>query len=706
MFIAYDRGLRGIYIFFDMKKHYFYFSLLAIAAMAVAATSCSKEEIDPPGTDPGSDPTVEVPDPEGTITLSMRNDRGTYLDNFYIDDADNFSGGYFVSLGEMKGLGNVTRIPKHGWSNKAAVVPGNGYVAYDSYDGFYRLFVTSYTVNTMNEIIGADVKYQTPFYPTEAIKLPLQALEFGQAGGSQNIVFDNENIVPFIVSSSADWCQVYTSSTLDYSFLTDGIIVTVTPNEGAQREATVSIMDSNYNIQEISIIQAGAEPYLSLSQDTLSLPHTAGTPASIGIMTNYYYDDLTITSSADWCQATIEPRGENRLARMNEQVRFKGKERVTDKSNYGTSFYTLSVSASSDNNGEAPREAIVTVASKDGTNKAELKVKQEMFISYIETETKSLEFDYTFGEELISITSNCSIEDLAINSDAEWCTGELVNTGESIGTTSIYYLYIRVETNSSGQERETQLHISSITSNASLTLNIKQAPYNLELSEKEVSFDRQAQNVTITVNNDADIPIDVTSDSDWATYSWNGNRLTIRAAANDTGEDRIALLSLSTNGLSQTFTVYQSRYMVGDDYNVDGVTGTVGILTEQNHGKIYSKLQDMYAWSTEEVLTGANSKTDGEYNTNIIQQIPGYETLYPAFKAVTDLNVNGVTGWYLPASGELMELYNNGIYNRIHLWSSTENGTQYSCYFNYIDRIITKTGKKSTLYSIIAMKKF
>lgn len=700
MFIAYDRGLRGTHIFFVMKKLSFYFSLLAIAAMAVAATSCTKEEIDSPGTDPGSDPSVQVPDPEGTITLSMRNDRGTYLDNFYIDDADNFSGGYFVSLGEMKGLGNVTRIPKHGWSSKTAVVPGTGYVAYNSYDGFYRLFVTSYTVNTMNEIIGADVKYQTPFYPTEAIKLPLQVLEFGQASGSQNIVFDNENIVPFIVSSSADWCQVYTSSTLNYDFLTDGIIVTVTPNEGAQREATVSIMDGNYNIQEISIIQAGAEPYLSLSQDTLSLPYTAGSVRSLGIMTNYYYDDLSVTSSADWCQATLNLYGGDMLARMNEQVRFKGKERVTDKSNYGTSSYTLTVYASSDNNGEAPREAIVTVASKDGTNKAELKVKQEMFISYIETETKSFEFDYASGQKITSILSNCLIEDLAIRSDAEWCTGEI----ESTGTTSQYNLYILVETNTSGQERETQLHISSITSDASLTLNIKQAPYNLGLSEEEASFDRQAQNVTFTVNNDADIPVDVTSDSDWATYSWNGNRLTIRAAANDTGKDRIALLSLSANGLSQTFTVYQSRYMVGDDYNVDGVTGTVGILTGQNHGKIYRTI-GTYAWSTEEVLTGANSTTDGEYNTNIIQQIPGYEMLYPAFKAVTDLNVNGVTGWYLPAWEELRELYYNGMISYYSsYWSSTEHDST-TAYYYYYNNSYTST-KSSSHYFIIAMKKF
>lgn len=603
MFIAYDRGLRGTHIFFVMKKLSFYFSLLAIAAMAVAATSCTKEEIGSPGTDPGSDPTVQVPDPEGTITLSMRNDRGTYLDNFYIDDADNFSGGYFVSLGEMKGLGNVTRIPKHGWSSKTAVVPGTGYVAYNSYGRFYRLFVTSYTVNTMNEIIGADVKYQTPFYPTETIKLPLQVLEFGQAGGSQNIVFGNENIIPFKVSSSADWCQVYTSSTLNYSFLTDGIIVEVTPNEGAQREATVSILDGNNNVQEISIIQAGAEPYLTLSQDTLSLPYTAGTVRSLGIMTNYYYDNLAITSSANWCQATLEPNGGDMLARMNEQVRFKGKERVTDKSNYGTSSYTLTVYASSDNNGEAPREAIVTVASKDGTNKAELRVKQERF-------------DIVLSAEEVQFERNPSYR--------------IVNTGNTTGDYT------------------------------------------------------------------------VTSSADWCTYTWSGSDLVVRVFPNETGEDRVAELTVSIANRSKTITVYQSRYAIGDAYSVDGVEGTVGILTGQNHGKIYCELPNKYVWSIEEVLTGANSTTDGEYNMNVILQIPGYETLYPAFKAVADLNVNGITGWYIPAIDELTTVVNNSNSN---YWSSTEYESNTAYYYSSFYYGASISFKHNNSY-IIAMKKF
>ena len=326
-------------------------------------------------------------------------------------------------------------------------------------------------------------------------------------------------------------------------------------------------------------------------------------------MTNYYYDDLSVTSSADWCQATLNLYGGDMLARMNEQVRFKGKERVTDKSNYGTSSYTLSVSASSDNNGETPREAIVTVASKDGTNKAELKVKQERF--------------------------------------------------------------------------------------------------DVVLSAEEVQFERiPSYRIVNTGNTTGDYT--VTSSADWCTYTWSGSDLVVRVFPNETGEDRVTELTVSVAARSKTITVYQSRYMVGDDYNVDGVTGTVGILTGQNHGKIFGYI-GTYAWSTEEVLTGANSETDGEYNTNIIQQIPGYETLYPAFKAVTDLNVNGVTGWYLPAIGELQELVNNGIeipyYYSNNTWSSTEYNSIDANYYNSNYNRISY-GYKYHDHNIVAMKKF
>ena len=121
------------------------------------------------------------PDPVGTIILKMRNyDNGrTYLypsgfnpSAYFIILADNNFSGYnieFVSIGTVGGLGNVTSVPTSGWSYKVAVKPGHGYVARCTYDGEYvyaRIYVVSWTeAASSGGIIGAEIKYQSPFYP-------------------------------------------------------------------------------------------------------------------------------------------------------------------------------------------------------------------------------------------------------------------------------------------------------------------------------------------------------------------------------------------------------------------------------------------------------------------------------------------------------------------------------------------------------------
>ncbi|MCL2098148.1 MAG: DUF5036 family protein [Bacteroidales bacterium] len=87
---------------------------------------------------------------------------------FYIDGANNFYGDYhkFVTIGPMKGLGNVTQIPSSGWASEVAVQPGYGYVARcESYGAYVRIYVVKYVEAVGGGIIGADVKYQSPFVP-------------------------------------------------------------------------------------------------------------------------------------------------------------------------------------------------------------------------------------------------------------------------------------------------------------------------------------------------------------------------------------------------------------------------------------------------------------------------------------------------------------------------------------------------------------
>lgn len=84
---------------------------------------------------------------------------------------------------------------------------------------------------------------------------------------------------------------------------------------------------------------------------------------------------------------------------------------------------------------------------------------------------------------------------------------------------------------------------------------------------------------------------------------------------------------------------------------------------------MYKELEGSVAWSLEYVETGANSWSDGEYNMNVIKKIPFWQDSYPAFLLCEQLNVNGISGWYLPAIDELQNLNLSGS---VDYWSSTE----------------------------------
>ena len=108
------------------------FTMLLIAMSVIA---CSSD--DSTDGDGNIKPDVNVNDPAGTVSLSMMKGpsisegatriSGSYI---YIGNDYNFDGGSFISLGTVKGLGNVSYIPTTGWADKVSVRNNNGYVAY------------------------------------------------------------------------------------------------------------------------------------------------------------------------------------------------------------------------------------------------------------------------------------------------------------------------------------------------------------------------------------------------------------------------------------------------------------------------------------------------------------------------------------------------------------------------------------------------
>lgn len=217
--------------------------MIMVCMLSVSLISCGGDDNDDPNNGQPVNPRTNVNDPTGTVSLAMRNtDNGnTYLDNIRIKN-ENFIGAAFVSLGAVRGLGNVSTIPTSGWADQVAVEPGYGYVAYSN-NQFYRIYVVDNIVSTSGGVIGADIKYQKPFKGVdEVIQLPQTALTINANGNAEQIIFKNKSILVYGASADQPWCKVNKCSTNDYYFLYNGVSISCEKNtSSSSREATVTI---------------------------------------------------------------------------------------------------------------------------------------------------------------------------------------------------------------------------------------------------------------------------------------------------------------------------------------------------------------------------------------------------------------------------------------------------------------------------------
>jgi hypothetical protein len=227
--------------------------------------------------DSPDNPSDSVPDPEGTIIVSVRSSGNGGTDvmpdncyySFYIAKDDNFSGGYwkFVTIGAMNGLGNVTKIPATGWDPNVAVIPGWGYVA-ASYMGnsysaltskvtFVRIYVLDYIENTSGGVIGADVKYQSPFPAkpdAKEITLSETVINVPQGGVEYSTPI---TVSPFnanwSVTSSDNWCDVWTNDINSFRFYYRN------NDTNTSRTATLTVKVEGLPEKTVTIIQAGKD---------------------------------------------------------------------------------------------------------------------------------------------------------------------------------------------------------------------------------------------------------------------------------------------------------------------------------------------------------------------------------------------------------------------------------------------------------------
>lgn len=415
--------------FYTMRPFFFFRTLAAVALLSV---SCSKSDaVDP------NDPNAQLPDPSGTITLSMRNANSgtTYLadSNIYIDKADNFTGATFVSLGPVRGLGNVNYIPKTGWVSKIAVVPGEGYVAYSN-GTFYRIYVTGYTTNVSNEIIGAEVKYQTPFGGAdEAVTVANTTQTFGAESEVRDIPFTNKGVIPCMVAAEGEGVSKVSLIYADeYSFLPIGVRVEVEENwQTSERQGRVIVRATNGKTTEIQVMQQALTPAIWFDPWILTFDYKQATEnVAIQFTEGTIFNEIELSCDADWCKVS------------NPQLT------------------TVTVEVEQNNTG-AWRSTTLTARTKDGSLSATMTVGQKA-LDFSLSQTV-FEYDRNAGKQSVTLLPiDCAA---TAESQDDWCTCSVFSN----------VIEISVAENTTSQNRSTTVTVSA--GGVSRTIEVYQSRY-------------------------------------------------------------------------------------------------------------------------------------------------------------------------------------------------------------------------------------
>lgn len=260
-------------------------------------SSCSKDD-DATNDNSGEviNPDKNLPDPTGTVTLNImvgddKNNKVT-INNFgiiSINSAYNFVGENscsFVSLGKMKGLGNITTIPQDGWNSSIAVNPGDGYVArVRSYDGYYdytsydyaRLYVINEIAGTSGGVIGYTIKCQAPF--VFAPKFKESSIEFGATEDlTKELTF--VTLTKATVKSCPEWCKVRLTE--------KGFKLTAIPNyTETEYNGTIEFENSEGSTSVTVKQKKSDNPKFAAGRGTESEPWVIATAAQLDEVRNF-----------------------------------------------------------------------------------------------------------------------------------------------------------------------------------------------------------------------------------------------------------------------------------------------------------------------------------------------------------------------------------------------------------------------------------
>lgn len=314
--------------------------LLLVITFSLTFTSCGKDDDEPNLPNPNE----VIPDPSGTISISMRNNNQTSLDGLQIGADNNFHGAgwMFSDLGKMNGIGNLKNIPENGWASRVSVNPGHGYIACQRLNNgnsalymFYRIFVTDYIYAAGTQgIIGADIKYLKNFKGLDQeIIIDTSNSIFDGEGGTHTIWFKNNSITLFDIEVSESWCTAKKVSSHNEPFLYNGIEINVPKMNSTHKKCTVKLKTAYNRECTVNVEYQGFEPLVKIG-DAHELSHIPWEGKSYNIPIESNCIETLLFSYPDWTKVSINGNQLTIAVSENPQ-REKREDKITILSSIG-----------------------------------------------------------------------------------------------------------------------------------------------------------------------------------------------------------------------------------------------------------------------------------------------------------------------------------------------------------------------------------
>lgn len=462
---------------------------------------------------------------------------------------------------------------------------------------------------------------------------------------SQSYFTVSSNVSSWSVVSNQNWCTVEVNN--------NTVNITATANlTGTERNAIITVSISGS--QSLSVTVKQALPILTTSKADISFEGKASTGS---FTVNSSISNWTVSSNQGWCQAT-------------------------------TNGNTVNISVANNLTG-SERKAVVTVSIG---NNQHVGVTVTQAAATLSTSKTSISLAGNQSGDSFTITSN--ISPWTVSSNQNWCSIVINNNQVTVSATE----------NLTGAERSATIKVA-ISEQHYKTITVTQAMPTLSISMAEYKYPIGTNTGSISITSNVSA-WNISSNQNWCVVSKSGNNnISVLVYSNETGQNREALITVSLPNDIKTIKIYQGGYKLWSAYSRDGVEGIIYKIDGVNmHGMIMSMDEAEVEWSKLMVATYARDTENGLNNMNAIKSLSNWQENYPAFAWCEAKNVNGITGWYIPASNEIASVVvlQLSSYSNKNYWTSTENSEAHAFWFNPSQQ--SKTAAQKNYYHSVYVR--